>query len=62
MAERERPLKVCGTCRYWSNRYKGFCARLQQGVGKFWMCEGWCEAALEMEEETVAESQEAAVK
>lgn len=34
-------LKVCCTCSFWSSRYKGFCHRLEQGVGKFWMCEDW---------------------
>jgi hypothetical protein len=37
----ERPLKVCHTCRYWSYRYKGFCQHLNQGVGRFWICEEW---------------------
>jgi len=36
-------LKVCGTCRYWSDKHKGVCSRLQQGVGQFWMCEDWME-------------------
>lgn len=36
-----RPLKVCGTCRYWTKDYKGFCRRLQHGVGKFHLCAGW---------------------
>ncbi len=40
----ERPLKVCQTCRYWSYRYKGFCSRLDQGVGRFWRCAAWAEA------------------
>jgi len=39
-----RPLKVCGTCRYWVYRYKGLCTRLNQGVGKFWRCEDWLAA------------------
>ena len=42
--KKERPLKVCHTCRHWSYTYKGFCARLHQGVGKFWMCEEWTAA------------------
>jgi len=37
----EHQLKVCHTCQYWSYRYKGYCARLNQGVGRFWMCEEW---------------------
>jgi hypothetical protein len=41
----DRPLKVCYTCRHWSYTYKGFCARLRQGVGKFWMCQEWTAAA-----------------
>jgi hypothetical protein len=40
-----RPLKVCSTCRYWIYRYKGLCTRLNQGVGKFWVCEDWLAAA-----------------
>jgi hypothetical protein len=36
-----RTLKVCSTCRHWSYRYKGLCARLNQGVGKFWSCAEW---------------------
>jgi len=37
-------VKVCHTCQYWSYRYKGYCARLNQGVGRFWMCEEWTQA------------------
>ena len=40
-----RPLKVCSTCRYWVYRYKGLCTRLNQGVGRFWLCEDWAAAA-----------------
>jgi len=40
-------VKVCHTCRHWSYRYKGYCARLNQGVGRFWMCEEWSAAAAE---------------
>jgi hypothetical protein len=40
----ETLLKVCHTCQHWSYRYKGYCARLNQGVGRFWMCEEWTEA------------------
>jgi hypothetical protein len=36
-------LKVCRTCRYWSDKHKGFCTRVQQGAGQFWMCEDWLE-------------------
>jgi hypothetical protein len=36
-------LKVCRTCRYWSDKHKGLCTRVQQGVGQFWMCEDWLE-------------------
>ena len=39
--QQARPLKVCSTCRYWSYKYKGLCSRLNQGVGKFWICEDW---------------------
>jgi len=34
-------MKVCHTCRYWSTKLKGYCHRLEQGVGKFWICEDW---------------------
>jgi hypothetical protein len=40
-----RTLKVCSTCRYWTYKYKGLCTRLNQGVGKFWICEDWTAAA-----------------
>jgi hypothetical protein len=40
-----RPLKVCATCRYWSYQHKGFCQRLGQGVGRFWVCVDWLEVA-----------------
>jgi len=36
-------LKVCRTCRHWSDKQKGVCTRLQHGVGQFWMCEDWTE-------------------
>jgi hypothetical protein len=37
-------LKVCHTCRHWSYTHKGFCARINTGVGRFWMCEEWAAA------------------
>ncbi len=43
-------LKVCCTCGFWSSRYKGFCHRLEQGAGKFWICEDWRAVAAETEE------------
>jgi hypothetical protein len=42
--EREAVLKVCRTCRHWSDKHKGFCNRLGHGAGQFWMCEDWTEA------------------
>ena len=42
-------LKVCCTCAFWSYQYKGFCHRLEQGVGKFWICEDWSAVAAEAE-------------
>lgn len=36
-----RPLKVCSTCGYWTKKYKGFCRRLEQGAGRFHICEDW---------------------
>ena len=43
-------LKVCCTCGFWSYQHKGFCHRLEQGAGKFWLCEDWSAAADEAEE------------
>ena len=48
--ESEKQLKVCCTCSFWSFQHKGFCHRLEQGAGKFWMCEDWNAAAAEAEE------------
>ncbi len=42
-------LKACCTCSFWSYQHKGFCHRLEQGAGKFWMCEDWNAAAAEAE-------------
>jgi hypothetical protein len=42
--QEERPLKVCHTCRHWSYTHKGFCARINTGVGRFYMCEQWAAA------------------
>ncbi|MEW6659631.1 MAG: hypothetical protein AB1424_13310 [Thermodesulfobacteriota bacterium] len=36
-------LKVCRTCRYWSDKHKGVCTRVQQGAGQFWVCDEWLE-------------------
>ncbi len=44
LENQERPLKVCHTCRFWSYKYKGFCQRLGQGVGRFWVCAEWAAA------------------
>ena len=38
-------LRACCTCSFWSYQHKGFCHRLEQGAGKFWMCEDWNAAA-----------------
>lgn len=50
----KRPLKICSTCCFWSIRYKGFCHRLEQGAGKFWMCTEWSATASEAEEPLAA--------
>ena len=42
-------LKACCTCSFWSYQHKGFCHRLEQGAGKFWMCEDWNAVAAEAE-------------
>jgi hypothetical protein len=39
-----KPLKVCATCSFWSYEFKGFCRRLGQGVGRFWICADWAPA------------------
>jgi|GEM_PF-1174284 hypothetical protein len=36
-------LKVCRTCRYWSDKHKGICTRVHQGAGQFWICDDWLE-------------------
>jgi len=46
----KRPLKVCCTCGFWSTQHKGFCHRLEQGVGKFWRCADWSAVAAKPEE------------
>ena len=43
-------LKVCCTCSFWSYQFKGFCHRLEQGVGKFWRCEDWSAVSAETKE------------
>jgi hypothetical protein len=48
--ESEKQLKVCCTCSFWSFQHKGFCHRLEQGAGKFWMCEDWHAAAIDAKE------------
>jgi hypothetical protein len=62
MAERkaERPLKVCRTCRYWTPKLKGYCDRLQQGAGKFHICEDWSDAVAETEDLILTKAQKAA--
>ncbi len=56
----KRPLRVCSTCRHWTPKLKGFCDKLQQGAGKFHICEGWSDAAEDEEDLTVAKPQKAA--
>jgi hypothetical protein len=48
--ESDNQLKVCCTCSHWSFQHKGFCHRLEQGAGKFWMCEDWNPAATNTKE------------
>ena len=36
-------MKVCRTCRYWSDKHKGICTRIGRGAGQFWMCDEWLE-------------------
>ena len=49
-AREKNHLRVCCTCSFWSYQHKGFCHRLEQGAGKFWMCEDWSGAVAEAEE------------
>ena len=48
--KKERPLKICSTCSYWSTKYKGFCERLQHGVGKYHRCADWQDTTQEAED------------
>jgi hypothetical protein len=43
--ENQRPLKVCQTCQFWTYIHKGYCQRVGQGVGRFWLCADWTAAA-----------------
>ncbi len=58
--EKNRPLKVCSTCRHWTPKLKGFCNRIQQGAGKFHLCEDWSGAAEETEDQAFPDAQETA--
>jgi hypothetical protein len=58
--KQQRSLKVCSTCQHWTPKLKGFCAKIQQGAGKFHICEGWSDAAEEAEDLIVRKPQEAA--
>jgi hypothetical protein len=49
-SQKQGRLRVCCTCEFWSYKHKGFCHRLEQGAGKFWMCEDWRPTAAEAEE------------
>lgn len=59
-SEEKRSLKVCSTCRHWTPKLKGYCDKLQQGAGKFHICEGWSDAAAEASDLVAAPTQEAA--
>jgi hypothetical protein len=52
-------LKTCCSCSFWSYQHKGFCHRLEQGVGKFWMCEDWTAAAAEADDSLAGTSESA---
>ena len=43
LTKRGSALKVCRTCRYWSDKYKGTCTLIKRGTGQFWMCDEWLE-------------------
>lgn len=58
--KQHRPLKVCHTCQHWVYQYKGLCQRLGQGVGKFWYCEEWTEAAADHPGAKTGKSEKAA--
>ncbi len=53
-------MKVCCTCRHWSAKHKGLCTRLNQGAGKFWICQDWTDAAQEPEDLDAGLDREAA--
>jgi hypothetical protein len=57
---KERPLKVCCTCCYWSAKHKGLCTRLNQGAGKFWICQDWTDAGQNPESHGPGSNPEAA--
>jgi hypothetical protein len=38
-------MKVCRTCRYWSDKHKGTCTRIDRGAGQFWVCDEWLEVS-----------------
>lgn len=37
----EEPVKICRTCRFWTEEPKGFCQLHQQAVGQFFFCGRW---------------------
>jgi len=45
-------LKTCCTCGFWTFKNKGMCHRLEQGAGKFWVCEEWSETAINSEDKS----------
>ena len=58
--EKKRSLKVCSTCGHWTPKLKGFCDKLQQGAGKFHICEGWSDTATEADDVLATPTQETA--
>lgn len=43
------PVKVCKTCRYWSEAVKGQCTQNNTACGQFWRCEKWSAEEAEAE-------------
>ncbi len=42
-------VKVCKTCRFWSEAVKGQCTKTSTACGQFWRCEQWSAEDIEAE-------------
>jgi hypothetical protein len=43
--KKKSAMKVCRTCRFWSDKHKGTCTRIDRGAGQFWVCDEWLEVS-----------------